>query len=70
LKVNQRGTTVSNGAGNNSYSIVFCQTQLEFEVLPWGVLVQKVGAVDFADEAFVEGIPLISEQNQLNGMTP
>jgi tRNA-Thr(GGU) m(6)t(6)A37 methyltransferase TsaA len=69
LKVNQRGTTLSNGAATNCYSLVFCQVQVEFEVLPWGVQVLKVNAVDFADEAFVEGIPLISEQNQLNGMT-
>lgn len=69
LKVNQRGTALSNGAATNSYSLVFCQTQVEFEVLPRGVQVQKISAVDFADEAFVDGIPLISEQNQLNGMT-
>jgi tRNA (adenine37-N6)-methyltransferase len=68
LKVNQRGTTISNGAANSCYSIVFCQTQVEFEVLPLGVQVQKVSAVDFADDAFVEGIPLISEHNQLNGI--
>ncbi|CAB9504724.1 Putative S-adenosylmethionine-dependent methyltransferase RcsF [Seminavis robusta] len=61
LKVNQRGTT---NKSSQTYSLIFCQTQVNFVVLSWGVQVESVTAVDFDDDAYVEGIPLIFEQKQ------
>jgi hypothetical protein len=78
LKTNARGTTSSlsgsssngiNGNSNNSsspfYSLVFCEMQVDFVVNYDTSMVQVVKCVviDFDDAAYVDGIPLISKQN-------
>ena len=72
LKVNQRGSTTktthktNDEVDNKTYSLVFGRTQVEFQVLSSGVQVESVTPVDFDEDAYVEGIPLISEQkNQM-----
>lgn len=58
LKTNQRGTTTDE---NEVYSLVFGKLQVGFQVLSWGVQVVQVAPADFDEDAYVEGIPLISE---------
>jgi tRNA-methyltransferase O len=75
LKTNARGTTSSLSASSNQsnsnnssspfYSLVFCQVQVDF-VVNYGtsmVQVVKCMEIDFDDAAYVDGIPLISKQN-------
>ena len=67
LKVNQRGSNSANSreenkTNNQLYSLVFGKVMVEFQVASWGVQVVNVVAVDFDEDAYVEGIPLISEQ--------
>lgn len=76
LKINQRGSNsnINNGNAkaantgasgeNERYNLVFGKTQVEFQVLLSGVQVESINPVDFDEEAYVEGIPLISEQNK------
>ena len=73
LKTNQRGSNSNSNNGgaivgasgeNKTYNLVFGKTQVEFQVLPSGVQVESINSVDFDDDAYVEGIPLISEQNK------
>jgi tRNA-Thr(GGU) m(6)t(6)A37 methyltransferase TsaA len=76
LKTNARGTTSSsssskNNNNNNSqtdapfYSLVFCQVQVDFVVNydTSHVQVVKCSEIDFDDAAYVDGVPLFSEQN-------
>ena len=79
LKINQRGTisdsigTTSQNANqaksgtndaNRTYNLVFGRTQVDFQVLSSGVIVDSVKPVDFDEDVYVEGVPLISEQKK------
>jgi len=73
LKVNRRGTSSApdtskndNGSDKKMYSLVFGKLQVEFQVLSSGVQVEGIFPVDFDEDAYVEGIPLISEQKNVN----
>lgn len=57
LKTNKRGTQDE----DHTYKLLFGKVQVEFQVLSRGVRVVDVVAVDFDEDAYVEGIPLISE---------
>ena len=58
---NARGKT----SKDETYSLIFCQCQVDFCVSLLGASVMRVVAVDFDPDSYVEGIPLISEQQQL-----
>jgi tRNA-Thr(GGU) m(6)t(6)A37 methyltransferase TsaA len=73
LKTNARGTTTTTTTSSSdaaaaaplAYSLVFCQVQVDFVVDYDASLVQvvKCSEIDFDDAAYVDGVPLISEQN-------
>jgi tRNA (adenine37-N6)-methyltransferase len=62
LKVNQRGTATA--AADPLYTLVFGQTQVEFLVRHDRVRVEQIVPIDFRDDAYVEGIPVILIQKE------
>jgi tRNA-Thr(GGU) m(6)t(6)A37 methyltransferase TsaA len=71
LKTNARGTlSVAERAKATSdsvkgYRLIFCQCQVEFVVVEQGVQVIEITAVNFDQDSYVDGVPLISKAIQL-----
>ena len=51
-------------SNDDSYSIIFCETQVSFVVAANVVNVSDVSVVDFDESQYVDGIPLISEKRR------
>lgn len=67
LKLNQRGSTTAGvhpSRITTSYKLIFGQCQVEFVVTERAVEVLNVTAANFDPETYVDGIPLLSEQEQ------